>query len=139
VYKDVNVRSDILETTGNYIHFKKKEIEDKWHNIKSQFSREMAKLNTSIKSGCGTAYVYTTPCYAFSSLKFIKEQYRLHQNRGADHPTSQVSTNRLFKHPLFYTSFITLSMYPNDSEIFPKFFAAIDRRIRPSSCSIQWL
>jgi hypothetical protein len=104
-YKDASVRNDIFEAIGNSFNCTKKEIEDKWHNIKSQFSRELGKINSSINSGCGTANVYTPTWYAFSSLKFLKVQYRHHQNRRADHPTKQVSTDRLLKHLLFYTSF----------------------------------
>jgi hypothetical protein len=50
-YKDTNVRNDIFEAIGNSFSCTKKEIEDKWHNIKSQFSRELAKINASIKHG----------------------------------------------------------------------------------------
>jgi hypothetical protein len=103
-YKAAKVRNGIFEAIGNSFNCTKKEIEDKWHNKKSQFGRELSKINTSMKAGCGTADVYTPTWYAFDSLKFLKAQLRYNQNRSTDQPVTQVSTERLIKHLLFYIS-----------------------------------
>lgn len=101
IYKDANCRNHIFEEIGKSFNCTKKEIQDKWHNIKTQYSRELAKINSSVKSGCGTADGYTPTWYAFDSLKFLKEQYRPSQIKSTDQPITQVSTNRSFKHFFF--------------------------------------
>ncbi|XP_047099522.1 uncharacterized protein LOC124716966 isoform X1 [Schistocerca piceifrons] len=54
----------------------RKECEDKWHNLKSQYSRELAKRKSSKGTGSATSNVYYSTWYAFESMQFIRDNYK---------------------------------------------------------------
>jgi hypothetical protein len=73
-YWNHTLKHDIYLSIGNDFGITKKEIEYTWHNVKSQFSRELAKVNASLKSGAGTEDIDRPTWYSFSkfhNLKFL--------------------------------------------------------------------
>ncbi|XP_049961656.1 uncharacterized protein LOC126481745 [Schistocerca serialis cubense] len=75
-YKNTQKRYDEWEEIAKAFNVSKKECEDKWHNLKSQYSRELAKRKSSKGTGSATSNVYHTSWYAFESMQFIRDNYK---------------------------------------------------------------
>ncbi|XP_049799022.1 uncharacterized protein LOC126234379 [Schistocerca nitens] len=67
---------DKWEEIAKAFNVSRKECEDKWHNLKSQYSRELAKRESSKGTGSATSNVYHTSWYAFESMQFIRDNYK---------------------------------------------------------------
>ncbi|XP_049789361.1 uncharacterized protein LOC126194987 [Schistocerca nitens] len=75
-YKNILKRYDEWEEIAKAFNVSRKECEDKWHNLKSQYSRELAKRKSSKGTGSATSNVYHTSWYAFESMQFIRDNYK---------------------------------------------------------------
>ncbi|XP_046994393.1 uncharacterized protein LOC124606455 [Schistocerca americana] len=75
-YKNTHKRYDEWEEIAKAFNVSRKECENKWHNLKSQYSRELAKRKSSKGSGSATSNVYHTSWYAFESMQFIRDNYK---------------------------------------------------------------
>ncbi|XP_047000659.1 transcription factor Adf-1-like [Schistocerca americana] len=75
-YKNTHKRYDEWEEIAKAFNVSRKECEDKWHNLKSQYSRELAKRKSSKGSGSATSKVYHTSWYAFESMQFVRDNYK---------------------------------------------------------------
>ncbi|XP_049809181.1 transcription factor Adf-1-like [Schistocerca nitens] len=74
--KNTQKRYDEWEEIAKAFNVSRKECEDKWHYLKSQYSRELAKRKNSKGTGSATSNVYHSTCYAFESKKFIRDNYK---------------------------------------------------------------
>jgi hypothetical protein len=90
-YKDCSKRKDIFSTIGEELGFSPREVESKWHTLKSQYSRELVKVMSSRKSGAGTEDIYTPSWYAYKSLSFLSDTHRPHLNINTDEVEIEVS------------------------------------------------
>ncbi|XP_049770066.1 transcription factor Adf-1-like [Schistocerca cancellata] len=75
-YKNTQKRYDEWEEIAKAFNVSRKECEDKWHNLKSQYSRELAKRKSSKGTGSATSNVYHSSWYAFESMQFIRDNYK---------------------------------------------------------------
>ncbi|XP_047099523.1 uncharacterized protein LOC124716966 isoform X2 [Schistocerca piceifrons] len=76
----------------------RKECEDKWHNLKSQYSRELAKRKSSKGTGSATSNVYYSTWYAFESMQFIRDNYKPLSHRST-HEVVPVRISARTLHP----------------------------------------
>lgn len=98
-YKNRLVKRDNMHELACLFGVSDREVENKLHNIRSQFLREYNKSMLSKRTGSGREDLYIPKWYAYESLLFLKDVNKPHSSRS----TIEVSHNYLLFTIVFNT------------------------------------